>query len=489
MPDSETSRTEAPPMAATTAPPIAPTPPAASTRPLAPVWHDRAFSAFCLLSIGYLFVHILLYAYGRDQGIYATVASTILRGGMPYRDAWDFKPPGIFLVYALTRLVLGPAQVSIRVVEVLGLASVVYAFALLSCRFFGDARVGLAGGALAVLVHAQLEFWHTAQPESFGGMLVAWALVLATFEPRDPHEPGSSGRRDRLRQVAAWVGAGALYGFAGLLKPPLAGGAAVSAVFAALRIHRQRAPWLGGWSQALRAWLAPAVCMAVGGAAVVGSCALWFVARGAWADLHETLFVFTPYYTRLSWQDATIPGMVYLAVEEWAVDLSSANFVGMVAAALLVPLASREREGILHVLGVVAVQLVGVAMQGKFSLPLRLLPLARRAARRPGRPQALAPRERQGRARHGGLRSHGNRRSEVPDGAAQSGNGLLLPVHRSADISAFRSLQGEPRRAQCAPLRGRRRVLRRRPPGGRASSHAPRAGRLGIHLGLRANDL
>ena len=31
------------------------------------------------------------------------VARAVLAGGMPYRDAWDFKPPGVFLVYAATR--------------------------------------------------------------------------------------------------------------------------------------------------------------------------------------------------------------------------------------------------------------------------------------------------------------------------------------------------------------------------------------------------
>src|SRR5882724_9164740 len=58
----------------------------------------------------WLFVQISMFKYGRDQGIYATVAATMLRGGMPYRDAWDFKPPGIYVIYALARAVFGPGQ-------------------------------------------------------------------------------------------------------------------------------------------------------------------------------------------------------------------------------------------------------------------------------------------------------------------------------------------------------------------------------------------
>ncbi len=318
----------------------------------------RALLGIAVVMTAWLLANILMYRYGRDQGIYATVADTVLRGGMPYRDAWDFKPPGIYVIYAATRALFGPGQWAIRVVEVLGLGSVVAAFVVLARRFFSDGRIGILAGALAVLVHAELEFWHTAQPESFGGMLTAWALVLATFEPE------SNDVRARRKELACWTVAGALYGFCFLLKPPLAGGAVVSAAFAA---RRMRAKLSGRpWPARLRAASAPFLCMAAGGAFVVAACALWFVVRGAFRDLYDTLFVFTPHYTKLSWEDATVPGMVYLAVEEWFIDLSAPNFVGMLAAFVLPSVASREKEGVAHVLLVISFQLVGVAMQGKF---------------------------------------------------------------------------------------------------------------------------
>ena len=37
---------------------------------------------------------------GPDQSLYAYVAQEIGRGGWPYLDAWDQKPPGVHLVYA-----------------------------------------------------------------------------------------------------------------------------------------------------------------------------------------------------------------------------------------------------------------------------------------------------------------------------------------------------------------------------------------------------
>src|ERR687889_2081724 len=42
---------------------------------------------------------------GPDQALYAYVGERILHGELPYRDAWDQKPPGIHYVYAGLRAV------------------------------------------------------------------------------------------------------------------------------------------------------------------------------------------------------------------------------------------------------------------------------------------------------------------------------------------------------------------------------------------------
>jgi hypothetical protein len=320
----------------------------------------QALLVVSLAAIAYLFLQISMFRYGRDQGIYATVAESMLRGGMPYRDAWDFKPPGIFAIYAFVRALFGPAESSIRIFEVTGLASVAAAFAIFSRRFFGDWRIGIVGAALGVLVHAELEFWHTAQPESFGGMLTAWALVLATFEPKNDDPLG------RRKQFSAWALAGACYGIAFLMKPPLGGGALVSSAFITLRLYQTRArdnPNARVASLDL-AW--PTLTMAAGSFVPIAACIAWYAARGAFGDLYDAIFVFAPHYTKLSWEGASVPGALYLAFEEWFVDLSGPSAAGVLAALILPPASSREREGMLHVLAVIATQLVGVAWQGKF---------------------------------------------------------------------------------------------------------------------------
>ncbi|WP_437606681.1 glycosyltransferase family 39 protein [Sorangium sp. So ce834] len=347
----------------------------------------RAICAVSLGAIAFLLLQILTYGYGRDQGIYAMVARAVLDGGMPYRDAFDFKPPGIFLIYALARALFGPAQWGVRALEVAGLAGMCLAMTSLAGRTFGDRRIGIVAAALAVLVHAQLDFWHTAQPESFGGMLTVAALLVAA--PR--------GRAAGAPRAAALVASGALFGAAGLLKPPLAGGGVVLAVAlaapalaelarrgvalarrgsasaAAVRpaIEGEPARSLPGAparsSAAALVWAAlrPALLVALGGVLPVLACVAWFAAQGALGDLWEVLFVFTPHYTALGWRGVGVLEMAWHGVSEWLVGYSGPIALGLACLLALHP-DRRERAGVALFAGVIAMHLVGVVMQAKF---------------------------------------------------------------------------------------------------------------------------
>src|SRR5687768_15789317 len=80
---------------------------------------------------------IVLFGFGRDQSIYAVVADAIQAGQMPYRDAWDFKPPGIHLVYALAQALFGRTMLAPRLLEVAGLTVAIYGLTQLSKEFVG----------------------------------------------------------------------------------------------------------------------------------------------------------------------------------------------------------------------------------------------------------------------------------------------------------------------------------------------------------------
>lgn len=302
-------------------------------------WVAWAVIAFCAIDI-------LTFSFGRDQSIYALVGEGLLHGKMPYRDLWDFKPPGIFFVYALAQGLFGRSMVAVRVLEVCGLLGSVFGFMRLAETFFDRPRAGLIGGAVAALIHAELEFWHTGQPEVFGGYLTLAALVLSTLPPH------------QRRRGWVWVGTGVLFGLAFLFKPPLGGGAFVCGAYLAKR-EQQRT------KSAARGLVAIAV-VGLSAALPIVICGIWFWLRGAWPALHWTLGEFTPGYTALGWHDRAAAGMLYYALEEAFFKFSALAAAGVVAMATITPLHGREREGTFLVLGIIAMQIAGVAMQGKF---------------------------------------------------------------------------------------------------------------------------
>jgi hypothetical protein len=321
------------------------TPSRARARPSADVW----LSWIAWGVVGLSALQILLFGFGRDQSIYAVVGDGLLAGRMPYRDLWDFKPPGIFLVFAFAEALFGKAMVSIRLVEVAALVGLVFAFRRLGRTLFDSATAGLVGGALAVLIHAELEFWHTAQPESFGGVLTVLALVLVTGE-------GIGGATVQRRLVAA-ASAGALFGCAFLMKPPLGGGALVCAAYLG------RAEWLRAprWS----APLVPVLAMGVASLCPLLLVGAWFWARGAWPALRWTLFEFTPGYTALGWHGAPQELFLY-ALQEALIGFSYLMPFGIAAAIFLPRISDREREGVMLVTGIASVHIAGIALQAKF---------------------------------------------------------------------------------------------------------------------------
>lgn len=308
-------------------------------------WLGRA--AWIVIALAAL--QVLLFGFGRDQGIYAVVGDALLDGKMPYRDAWDFKPPGIYFVFAAAEALFGKAMSSIRLLEIAGLVALVFAFRRLGRVLFGSETAGLVGGALAVLIHAELEFWHTAQPESFGGMLTVFALVLVTGSAVSGSTAG-----ERLRGAAV---AGALFGCAFLLKPPLGGGVIVCAAYLA------RAEWLrtSTWKAAAR----PVIAAAVGSFCPILLVVSWFWIRGALPALRWTLFEFTPGYTTLGWH-GTPQGLLWYAFTELLFGFSYVLPLGIALAIALPTTSDREREGMMLVAGITCVHLTGIALQAKF---------------------------------------------------------------------------------------------------------------------------
>lgn len=297
---------------------------------------------------------VLSFGHGRDQSIYTLVARETLAGGMPYRDAFDFKPPGIFLVYALGRLLSGSSPLGVRTLEVVAMLANCAALLRIARRELDDEIVGWIALAMTCAIHTQLDFWHTGQPETFGGPLGLWAIVLAC-------EAGRAG--DGVRKVRLLLTIGLLCGIAGLMKPPLVGAAPVAALLAAW-LDDQRSPGRSLTSRSKRL-AAALVWVALGSLAPIALIAAWFAARGALGDLYQVLFVFTPQYTKISWEGADPLHMLYYGFVEWLTTYSSALLAGMILTAV-VPWAKRARPVLVAILAMCTIHVLGVVMQAKF---------------------------------------------------------------------------------------------------------------------------
>lgn len=307
---------------------------------------DRLLFALLSAAAGVGAVLFFGYEYGRDQGIYATVAGAIARGGAPYLDAWDFKPPGVFVVYALARGLFGPGMGALRVLELAGYASLLPAFMALSRRWLGEAKPGVLAAFVAFYAQFQLEYWDTAQPESFAGVVIAWALVYAAR---------AEDAEESVARLRACFASGLLYAAAGLFKPHLGAGLAVSAWLVCAAARRRHAS----------PWAALAACSA-GAAVGLVACAAWLMATGAGPATVETFAVFLPAYHALRFEWARLPLFAARSVYQLVFGYTALLSAGLIALAVLPPLGSRERRALVHVGGVLALQLLGVAYQGRF---------------------------------------------------------------------------------------------------------------------------
>ncbi len=78
----------------------------------------------------------------RDEGQYAAIAQVILDGGIPYKDAIEIKPPGVFYLYALGIALFGATTESLRIfTAIYSMLTVLAVYG--TARRFGGANAGL----------------------------------------------------------------------------------------------------------------------------------------------------------------------------------------------------------------------------------------------------------------------------------------------------------------------------------------------------------
>jgi hypothetical protein len=143
-----------------------------------------------MLLTALVYAPTLSLSFGHDQNVFAEIGSLILKGKLPYVDAWDIKPPNIFYVYALAEWLFGQRELAIRIVDFISIViSGGLIFSLTSRnasleRSIGN-RIGLLATFLFAVTALSLGLADTAQTESFA---LPWLIgaALLSFGVQSP---------------------------------------------------------------------------------------------------------------------------------------------------------------------------------------------------------------------------------------------------------------------------------------------------------------
>jgi hypothetical protein len=264
----------------------------------APRWgHRVAVAVFALLAL-LVKAPQFVTPMGQDQGLYHAVAEEILRGAVPYRDAWDPKPPGVFYTHAVVLSLLSDPWRPCHIGPLPGLSRSDLQPRCGALLFETiDFVYSLAVAGLVLLVARRLGIGRSAEVLAFGLAAIFVNLALIDAEGSTPEKyalgpavgvvlAGLAALQTRQRR---WlVLAGVLGAAAALFKiPDLASFGAVSLGLVSLRRGRDLL-WM---------WL-PLL-------GVLALVVLAFVAMGAGGPFLEATVLYN--FARVGFQSEQIP--------------------------------------------------------------------------------------------------------------------------------------------------------------------------------------
>lgn len=279
----------------------------------------------------------------RDEGEYAYIGERWLAGEIPYRDAFDQKPPGVFLVYGAVIRTFGRSASAIHwgaQLWSLGTVAAVWALA----RAAGGNAAGAAAGIFFSLLSADPGvLGNAANTEIFMALPATLSLLAAM--------------RARRTGSAAWVlGAGLLAGTATLFKQV----ALTNALLAAVVVAWPRAGERGRWGRPTASF----ALFTLSGALAWLPFVAWFTAAGAFREFWDSVAGYNLGYA------SSVPLKLYLRNFRWTfgVVLALAWPAYLLAAfGLAAWIAKPERRRKARLLGAwLAASAAGVAIGGYF---------------------------------------------------------------------------------------------------------------------------
>jgi len=138
---------------------------------------------FLIVIFGFIIrLNLFQIPFERDEGGYAYQAWLMLTGkGVPYKDAFENKPPAVLFIYALFISVLGESPAAVRIGTYVYSIFTVVGVYLLGRKLF-DERVGIVAGLVFVVYStAQSFFGFSSNTEVFMILPIVLATLLAVI--------------------------------------------------------------------------------------------------------------------------------------------------------------------------------------------------------------------------------------------------------------------------------------------------------------------
>jgi hypothetical protein len=257
-----------------------------------------ALIAVAALAFAALRVPLLQVPLERDEGEYAYIAQRMLAGEVPYRDAFDQKPPGVFGAYLLAFATAGPTVGGIRIVLALWTAAAAAALYALVRRLAGGLAAGFALLVFALASSDPSVLGFAANTENW--MLLP--LVLAALACLRGWQRG-----DRI----SWLACGLLAACACWFKQVAATDACLfaAAAFGDGIVGRPRPH--------LRQALERLALFGLGGALASAPVLLYFAAAGALPPFFDAVFLHNLAYTRSATAGEGLANLLASLARQW----------------------------------------------------------------------------------------------------------------------------------------------------------------------------
>jgi hypothetical protein len=134
-------------------------------------------AVIAILALAILAAPQLIYPFGHDQGIFSACGDVIRRGGVPIKDCFESKGPGVMVLYAVA-LSVSFSTVSVTAFVLLWQALTSVVVGITAARLFHPWAAWPAGAAYW-LMYAGINYWSMNQAETFSNLFIVLAILLA----------------------------------------------------------------------------------------------------------------------------------------------------------------------------------------------------------------------------------------------------------------------------------------------------------------------